>query len=88
MIAFLWVIDWSGIRLTSPKVYNQRTQFIDFASSGSVKSSVDSSPCQKSVDKHQWIEEQIGKGKFGNFSHVVEVALEKLRAQTKSSDEK
>lgn len=28
---------------------------------------------------HQWTEEQIRKGRFGNFSHAVEIALEKLR---------
>jgi Arc/MetJ-type ribon-helix-helix transcriptional regulator len=39
---------------------------------------------------HQWIEDQIGKDKFGNFSHAVEIALEKLRdasQATKSSKE-
>jgi Arc/MetJ-type ribon-helix-helix transcriptional regulator len=32
---------------------------------------------------HQWIEEQARKGKFGNFSHVIEEALEKLRDSEK-----
>jgi Arc/MetJ-type ribon-helix-helix transcriptional regulator len=32
---------------------------------------------------HQWIEEQIGKGKFWNFSHAIEEALEKLRDSEK-----
>lgn len=31
------------------------------------------------LDLHQWIEEQIKKGKFSNVSHAVDVALEKLR---------
>lgn len=31
------------------------------------------------LDLYQWIEKQIGKGKFGNFSHAVEIALEKLK---------
>lgn len=32
------------------------------------------------LDLYQWVEEQIGKGKFWNFSHTIEIALEKLRA--------
>jgi len=35
------------------------------------------------LDLHQWIENQIRKGKFGNFSHAVEIALEKLRNSEK-----
>lgn len=35
------------------------------------------------VDLNQWIEEQIGKKKFQNFSHAIEVALEKLRDSEK-----
>ena len=31
------------------------------------------------VDLYQWIEEQIESKRFWNFSHAVEVALEKLR---------
>lgn len=31
------------------------------------------------LDLHLWIESQIRKGKFGNFSHAVEIALETLR---------
>lgn len=31
------------------------------------------------LDLYQWIEEQIRKEKFGNFSHAIDVALEKLR---------
>jgi len=31
------------------------------------------------LDLNQWIEEQIGKGEFQNFSHAIEIALEKLR---------
>lgn len=32
------------------------------------------------LDLYQWVEEQIRKGKFWNFSHTIEIALEKLRA--------
>lgn len=32
---------------------------------------------------HEWIEEQIKKSKFWNFSHAVEIALEKLRDSEK-----
>lgn len=28
---------------------------------------------------YRWVQEQIGKGKFQNFSHVVEISVEKLR---------
>ena len=35
---------------------------------------------------HQWIEEQIRKGKFGNFSHAVQIALEKLRDSEKEEN--
>jgi Arc/MetJ-type ribon-helix-helix transcriptional regulator len=31
------------------------------------------------LDLNQWIEEQIARKRFWNFSHAVEVALEKLR---------
>jgi Arc/MetJ-type ribon-helix-helix transcriptional regulator len=34
---------------------------------------------------HQWIEEQIEKGKFQNFSHTIEVALEKLKGRSDES---
>jgi len=39
------------------------------------------------LDLQQWVEEQVKKGKFRNFSHVVDVALEKLR-DTKEKEEK
>lgn len=32
---------------------------------------------------HEWIEEQIRKGTFWNFSHAVEIALEKTRDSEK-----
>jgi len=35
------------------------------------------------LDLYQWIEEQIGKGEFQNFSHAVDVALERLRGSEK-----
>jgi len=31
------------------------------------------------LDLNQWIEEQIERKRFWNFSHAVETALEKLR---------
>lgn len=31
------------------------------------------------LDLYQWVEEQIAKGKFWNFSHAIEKALERLR---------
>jgi Arc/MetJ-type ribon-helix-helix transcriptional regulator len=31
------------------------------------------------LDLLDWVEDQIEKGKFWNFSYAVEVALEKLR---------
>jgi len=31
------------------------------------------------LDLYQWIEKQIESNRFWNFSHAVEVALEKLR---------
>lgn len=31
------------------------------------------------VDLYEWIEEQIGKGKFWNFSHAIEIALDKFK---------
>jgi Arc/MetJ-type ribon-helix-helix transcriptional regulator len=31
------------------------------------------------VDLHEWIDEQVQNGKFQNFSHAIETALEKLR---------
>jgi Arc/MetJ-type ribon-helix-helix transcriptional regulator len=36
-----------------------------------------------SFDLCQRVEEQIGKSKFGNFSHAVEIALEELRDSEK-----
>lgn len=30
------------------------------------------------VDLCQWVEEQVKKGKFQKFSHVIDAALEKL----------
>jgi Arc/MetJ-type ribon-helix-helix transcriptional regulator len=35
------------------------------------------------VDLQQWVEEQVKKKKFQNFSHTVDVALEKLRDSEK-----
>jgi len=35
------------------------------------------------LDLQQWVEEQVKKGKFPNFSHAVDVALEKLRDSEK-----
>jgi Arc/MetJ-type ribon-helix-helix transcriptional regulator len=35
------------------------------------------------LDLYQWIEEQREKGRFRNFSHLIEVALEKLRDSEK-----
>lgn len=31
------------------------------------------------LDLQQWVMEQVKKKKFQNFSHAVEIALEKLR---------
>lgn len=31
------------------------------------------------LDLYQWVEEQIERKRFWNFSHAVEIALEKLR---------
>lgn len=31
------------------------------------------------VDLYEWVEEQIKKGKFWNFSHAIEIALDKLK---------
>jgi Arc/MetJ-type ribon-helix-helix transcriptional regulator len=31
------------------------------------------------LDLQQWVEEQVKKGRFQNFSDAVDVALEKLR---------
>jgi Arc/MetJ-type ribon-helix-helix transcriptional regulator len=31
------------------------------------------------LDLYQWIEDQIERGKFWNFSHGIEIALEKLK---------
>jgi Arc/MetJ-type ribon-helix-helix transcriptional regulator len=38
------------------------------------------------ADLHKWIEKQIGKGQFQNFSHAVDVALEKLRDSEKKEN--
>lgn len=35
------------------------------------------------LDLQQWVEEQIKKGEFQNLSHVIDVALEKLRDSQK-----
>jgi Arc/MetJ-type ribon-helix-helix transcriptional regulator len=35
------------------------------------------------LDLYQWIEQQIEKGKFQNYSHAVEIALEMLRGSEK-----
>lgn len=35
------------------------------------------------IDLQQWVEEQVSKKRFQNFSHVVEEALEKLRDSEK-----
>jgi Arc/MetJ-type ribon-helix-helix transcriptional regulator len=41
------------------------------------------------LDLHQWIEQQIERGKFQNFSDAIEIALEKLRdSERDSSDER
>jgi Arc/MetJ-type ribon-helix-helix transcriptional regulator len=37
------------------------------------------------LDLNQWIEEQIESKRFWNFSHAVEVALEKLRDSEKEA---
>ena len=37
-------------------------------------------------EMHQWIDEQIRNGKFDNFSHAVEIALEKLRVSEKKEE--
>ena len=31
------------------------------------------------LDLYQWVEEEIRNGKFWNFSHAIEIALEKLK---------
>jgi len=31
------------------------------------------------LDLYQWIEKRIEEGKFWNFSHAIEIALEKLK---------
>lgn len=33
----------------------------------------------------EWVEEQVKKGRFRTFSHVVEVALEKLRLKDETN---
>lgn len=35
------------------------------------------------VDLQQWVEEQVSKKRFQNFSHAVDVALENLRDSEK-----
>jgi len=37
------------------------------------------------LDLYQWIEEQIERRRFRNFSHTVEIALEKLRDSEKEA---
>jgi hypothetical protein len=38
------------------------------------------------LDLYQWVEQQIEKGKFWNFSHAIEIALEKLRDAQKEGN--
>jgi Arc/MetJ-type ribon-helix-helix transcriptional regulator len=35
------------------------------------------------LDLCQWVEEQIGKGRFHNVSHAVEIAIDGLRESEK-----
>jgi Arc/MetJ-type ribon-helix-helix transcriptional regulator len=38
------------------------------------------------LDLYQWVEEQIEKGQFSNFSHATEIALEKLKDAEKKEN--
>ena len=35
------------------------------------------------LDLCQWVEEQIGKGRFHNISHAVEIAVDELKESEK-----
>jgi len=37
------------------------------------------------LDLYQWVEEQMGKGRFWSFSHAVDVGLMKLRDSEKEN---
>jgi hypothetical protein len=39
------------------------------------------------LDLYQWIEKGIERGKFWNFSHAIEIALDKLK-DTEEAEEK
>lgn len=38
------------------------------------------------IDLQQWVEERVRKGKFQNFSHAIDMALEKLRNSEKKEN--
>jgi len=40
------------------------------------------------LDLCQWVEEQIGKGRFHNVSHAVEIAVDELRESEKEKKKK